>query len=149
MDMRTFSKGFDEYYERAKQLGVNYIRSRPASIEEVPENRNLIVQYLIEDDRKASREYDMVVLSVGMQPPKEADRIAKTFGIDLNEYHFCKTSPFQPVESKREGIYLAGSFTEPKDIPETVMEASGAASKVLCSSEGGEGQPDCQRGIPS
>ncbi|HMK75485.1 MAG TPA: FAD-dependent oxidoreductase, partial [Thermodesulfobacteriota bacterium] len=131
MDMRTFSKGFDEYYERAKLLGVNYIRSRPASIEEVPGNRNLIVQYLIEDDKKASREYDMVVLSVGMQPPKEADRIAKTFGIDLNEYRFCKTSAFQPVESKREGIYLAGSFTEPKDIPETVMEASGAASKVL------------------
>jgi heterodisulfide reductase subunit A-like polyferredoxin len=131
MDMRTFSKGFDEYYERAKQLGVNYIRSRPASIEEDPKTRNLIVQYLIGDDRKASLEYDMVVLSVGMQPPKEADRIAKTFDIDLNEYHFCKTSAFQPVESKQKGIYLAGSFTEPKDIPETVMEASGAASKVL------------------
>jgi len=131
MDMRTFSKGFDEYYERAKQLGVNYIRSRPASVEEVPGNRNLIVKYLIEGDKKASREYDMVVLSVGMQPPKEADRIAKTFGIDLNEYHFSKTSPFHPVESKRKGIYLAGSFTGPKDIPETVMEASGAASKVL------------------
>ncbi|HMK76052.1 MAG TPA: FAD-dependent oxidoreductase, partial [Thermodesulfobacteriota bacterium] len=131
MDMRTFSKGFDEYYERAKQLGVNYIRSRPASIEEDPKTRNLTIQYLIGDDRKASREYDMVVLSVGMQPPKEADRIAKTFGIDLNEYRFCKTSTFQPVESKRKGIYLAGSFTEPKDIPETVMEASGAASKVL------------------
>ncbi len=131
MDMRTFSKGFDEYYERAKQLGVNYIRSRPASIEEDPKTRNLTVQYLIGDDKKASREYDMVVLSVGMQPPKEADRIAETFGIELNEHHFCKTSTFQPVESKRKGIYLAGSFTEPKDIPETVMEASGAASKVL------------------
>ena len=131
MDMRTFSKGFDEYYERAKQLGVNYIRSRPASIEEDPKTRNLTVQYLIGDDKKASQEYDMVVLSVGMQPPKEADRIAETFGIELNEHHFCKTSTFQPVESKRKGIYLAGSFTEPKDIPETVMEASGAASKVL------------------
>jgi heterodisulfide reductase subunit A len=131
MDMRTFSKGFDEYYERAKQLGVNYIRSRPASIEEDPKTRNLTVQYLIGDDRKASREYDMVVLSVGMQPPKDADRIAKTFGIDLNEYRFSKTPTFQPVESKQKGIYLAGSFTEPKDIPETVMEASGAASKVL------------------
>jgi len=131
MDMRTFSKGFDEYYERAKLLGVNYIRSRPASIEEDPKTQNLTVQYLIGDDKKASQEYDIVVLSVGMKPPKEADRTAKTFGIDLNEYHFCKTSAFHPVESKREGIYLAGSFTEPKDIPETVMEASGAASKVL------------------
>jgi heterodisulfide reductase subunit A len=82
MDMRTFSKGFDEYYERAKQLGVNYIRSRPASVEEDPQSRNLTVQYLIGDDRKASREYDMVVLSVGMQPPKDADRMAKVFGIN-------------------------------------------------------------------
>jgi len=131
MDMRAFSKGFDEYYERAKQLGINYIRSRPASIEEVPGSRNLTVKYLIEDDKKASREYDMVILSIGTQPPKEADRIAKIFGIELNEHHFCKTSPFHPVESKRSGIYLAGAFTQPKDIPETVMEASGAASKVL------------------
>ena len=131
MDMRAFSKGFDEYFERAKSLGINYIRSRPASIEEVPENRNLLIHYLVEDDRKASREYDMVILSAGIQPPKEVERLAKTFGIDLNEHHFCKSSPFRPVESNRPGIYLAGTFTEPKDIPETVMEASGATSKVL------------------
>ncbi len=73
----------------------------------------------------------MVVLSTGVQPPQDADRISKTFGMDLNEYHFCKTSTFRPVESNREGIYVAGPFAEPKDIPETVMEASGAASKVL------------------
>ncbi len=131
MDMRAFSKGFDEYYERAKQLGVNYIRSRPASIEEVPGSRNLVIKYLTDGDVKASREYDMVVLSVGTQPPKEVERLAKIFGIELNEYRFCKTSPFTPLESNRKGIYLAGAFTQPKDIPETVMEASGAASKVL------------------
>lgn len=131
MDMRAFSKGFDEYYERAKQLGINYIRSRPASIEEVPGTHNLIIKYLTDGDVKASREYDMVVLSIGTQPPKEVERLAKTFGIELNEYRFCKTSPFHPLESKREGIYLAGAFTQPKDIPETVMEASGAASRVL------------------
>lgn len=131
MDMRAFSKGFDEYYERAKQLGVNYIRSRPSSIEEVPGSRNLVIKYLTDGDAKASREYDMVVLSVGTQPPKEVERLAKTFGIELNEYRFCKTSPFKPLESNRKGIFLAGAFTQPKDIPETVMEASGAASKVL------------------
>ncbi len=131
MDMRAFSKGFDEYYERAKQLGINYIRSRPSSIEEVPGSRNLTIKYLLEDDKKASREYDMVILSIGTQPPKDVERLAKIFGIDLNEHHFCKTSPFNPLESKRKGVYLAGAFTQPKDIPETVMEASGAASKVL------------------
>jgi heterodisulfide reductase subunit A-like polyferredoxin len=131
MDLRAFSKGFEEYYERAKQLGVNYIRCRPASVEEVPDSKNLIIKYLVEDDKKVSGEYDMVVLSVGMRPPHEADHISSRFGIELNEHHFCKTSPFQPSETTREGIFVAGPFAEPKDIPETVMQASGAASKVL------------------
>lgn len=131
MDMRAFSKGFEEYYERAKQLGVNYIRCRPASIEEKPESQNLVIKYLIENEKKVSREYDMVVLSTGVQAPKDANKISKTCEIDLNEYQFCETTTFQPSESTREGIYVAGPFTEPKDIPETVMQATGAASKVL------------------
>jgi len=131
MDMRAFSKGYDEYYQRAKEQGVNYIRCRPPSIKEIPQTKNLIIDYLTEDDRKDSREYDLVVLSVGMLPPKSAKEISEIFGIELNEFNFCKTSPFTPVESKREGVYVAGPFTEPKDIPETVMQASGASSKVL------------------
>jgi len=131
MDMRAFSKGFDEYYQRAKELGVDYIRCRPASVKEIPETKNLLIEYLAEDDKKVSREYDLVVLSVGLQPPKSAKEISGKFGIELNEFDFCKTSPFKPVESTREGIYVSGPFTEPKDIPETIMQASGASSKVL------------------
>ena len=66
-----------------------------------------------------------------MGPPKNVDGIAKTLGVELNEFHFCKTTMFQPVESSRDGVYVAGPFTEPKDIPETVMQASASASKVL------------------
>ncbi|MBU4255588.1 MAG: FAD-dependent oxidoreductase [Acidobacteria bacterium] len=131
MDMRAFSKGFDEYYEKGKKLGVNYIRCRPPTVEEIPETKNLVVQYVNENDQKVSREYDMVVLSVGMVPPESAQEIAQKFGIELNEYNFCKTDPFRPVESTREGVFVAGPFTEPKDIPETIMQASGASSKVL------------------
>ena len=131
MDLRAYSKGYEEYYQRAKQIGVNYIRCRPAKIEEDPETRNLVVRYLIEGEKKVSREYDMVVLSVGVQPPKDVDRISSVFGIDLNEYRFCETAAFRPVETNREGIYVAGPFSEPKDIPETVMQASGAVSKVM------------------
>ena len=131
MDLRAFSKGFDEYYEKAKELGVNYIRCRPPAIEEDPETQNLIIKYLIEEDQKVSREYDIVVLSVGMEPPESTKEIAEKFGIELNEFNFCKTSTFKPVESTREGIYVSGPFTEPKDIPETIMQASGASSKVL------------------
>jgi len=131
MDVRAYSKGFEAYYESAKKQGVRYIRCRPAKIEEVPETKNLIVHYLEEGDKKASQEYDMVVLSVGMLPPKQAKELAQRLGIQLNEFNFCRTSVFAPVETGREGIYVAGPFTEPKDIPETVMQASAAASKVL------------------
>ncbi|MDH5386136.1 MAG: FAD-dependent oxidoreductase, partial [Candidatus Aminicenantes bacterium] len=131
IDMRAFSKGFDEYYQRAKELGVEYIRCRPASVKEIPETQNLVIEYLAENDKKESREYDLVVLSVGLLPPKSVKELSEKFGIELNEFNFCSTSPFKPVESTREGVYVAGPFTEPKDIPETVMQASGASSKVL------------------
>lgn len=131
MDMRAFSKGFDEYYQKGKELGINYIRCRPPVIQEIPETRNLIVEYLNEADQKVSREYEMVILSVGMDPPKTAKELSEKFGIELNEFNFCKTATFKPVESTREGVYVAGPFTEPKDIPETIMQASGASSKVL------------------
>jgi heterodisulfide reductase subunit A-like polyferredoxin len=131
MDLRAFSKGFEQYYHRAQELGVRYIRSRVPAIEEVRETRNLIVKYLGEDDRKLSEEYDLVVLSVGMQPPKDVKLLAERFGVALNSFNFCSTLPFRPAVSSREGIYVAGPFAEPKDIPETVMQASAAASKVL------------------
>jgi heterodisulfide reductase subunit A len=131
MDVRAHGKGFDEYYQRAINNGVNYIRCRIPSVEEIPYSKNLLIKYLTEDDKRVSREYDLVVLSVGMQPPKSVIDISEKFGIELNEFNFCKTSIFNPVESSRDGIYVAGPFTEPKDIPETVMQASGAASRVL------------------
>jgi heterodisulfide reductase subunit A len=131
MDMRAYSKGFDEYYQQGKALGVNYIRCRPPSIREIPETKNLLVEYMDEEDKKISREYDMVVLSVGMLPPGTAKDLAEKFGLELNEFNFCQTTMFNPVESNRDGVYLAGPFTEPKDIPETIMQASGASSKVL------------------
>ncbi|MCS7158072.1 MAG: FAD-dependent oxidoreductase [Blastocatellia bacterium] len=131
MDIRAFSKGFEAYYETAKKLGVNYIRCRVPKIEEIPETKNLRITYLTDDDRKVSKEYDLVVLSVGMQPPQSVRRIAETFGVRLNRFGFCETSVFGPVETGREGIYVAGPFTEPKDIPETVSQASAAAAKVM------------------
>jgi heterodisulfide reductase subunit A len=131
MDMRAFSKGFEEYYLHGKELGINYIRCRPASIREIPQTKNLLIEYFDEENQKKSREYELVVLSVGMVPPESAEEIAEKFGIELNKFNFCKTSIFNPVESTREGVYVAGPFTEPKDIPETIMQASGASSKVL------------------
>ncbi len=131
MDLRAFSKGFEQYYRRAQDLGVRYIRSRVPKIDEVAGTRNLIVQYLGENDKKLSQEYDLVVLSVGMQPPKDVKVLAERFGIALNNFNFCQTPTFRPAQTSREGIFVAGPFAEPKDIPETVMQASAAASQVL------------------
>lgn len=131
MDIRAYGKGFEAYYETAKKHGVGYIRCRVPSIEEIPATGNLRIHYLAEDDRKAFLEYDLVVLSVGMQPPKKAKEISETFGIELNDHRFCRTSTFRPVDSTRDGVFVAGPFTEPKDIPETVMQGSASASKVL------------------
>jgi heterodisulfide reductase subunit A len=132
MDLRAFSKGFEQYYHRAQELGVKYIRCRVPIVEEISGTKNLIIKYLAENERKVSQEYDLVVLSVAMQPPKEFKAIAERFGVRLNPFSFCGTSSFRPAESSREGIYVAGPFAEPKDIPETVMQASAAAAQALC-----------------
>lgn len=130
MDVRAFSKGFEEYFERAKEEGVNYIRCRTPKIEEDPNTRNLRITYLADGDKKLTKEYDLVVLSVGLLAPKDAGEIADKFKIELNGYNFAKVDTFDPVKSK-EGVYVAGVFSEPKDIPETVIQASAASSKAL------------------
>ena len=130
IDMRSYGKEFDEYYERAEtEYGVRFIRSRVASIVEIPESRNLLVKYLEEGEPK-EEEFELVILSVGMKPPKNARDMAEKLGIDLNEYGFCDTNVFSPLETSKPGIYVCGAFSAPKDIPDSVAQASGAASKA-------------------
>jgi heterodisulfide reductase subunit A-like polyferredoxin len=131
MDVRAHGKGFEQYVERAQALGVNYIRCRPPAVREVPETGNLVVEFLGDNDRKVAREYDLVVLSVGLLPPAGAGELGRTFGVDLDDLGFCRSSTFTPVETSRPGVFVAGPFSEPKDIPETVMQASAAASRIL------------------
>jgi len=130
MDIRAYGKEFDEYYERAtKEYGVRFVRSRVSNVEEKPETRNLIVRHVVEE-KPTDEEFDLVVLSVGMKPPKNAEELAKVLGIELNKYNFCATETFSPVETSRPGIYVCGAFASPKDIPESVAQASGAAAKA-------------------
>jgi heterodisulfide reductase subunit A len=129
MDVRAFGKGFEQYYERAKELGIEYIRCRPSAIEEI-ENNRLRIHYMNESGNLLTEDYDVVVLSMGMGIPNELKATSEKLGIRLNDLGFCWTDPFRPVESSREGVFVCGPFTEPKDIPETVTQASGAASKA-------------------
>jgi len=131
MDLRAFGKGFDAYYERAKELGVVYTRCRPSSVEEVEETKNLRISYCAEDGKFKTEEFDLVVLSCGLTPPEGALELAEKCSIKLDENGFAVTSKFNPVESSREGVYVCGPFSEPKDIPETVMEASSASARAM------------------
>ncbi len=132
MDMRTFGKDFDRYYERAKQEhGINFIRSKVFGIREVQGTQgDLAVRYVTESGKLKNDVYDMVVLSVGLKPSASAVTMADKLGIELNNYNFCATNTFSPVRTSRDGVYVCGAFQGPKDIPETVMQASGAAGSV-------------------
>ena len=127
MDMRTYGKEFEQYYNRAMDSGVRFVRSRIHSVDPVPETDNLCLTYVSEAGEMVSEEFDMVVLSVGLEVPQETLELAEKVGLDLNHYRFASTSSFTPVETSRPGIYACGVLQGPKDIPIAVMEASAAA----------------------
>ncbi|MCK5589716.1 MAG: (2Fe-2S)-binding protein, partial [Dehalococcoidales bacterium] len=90
IDMRTYGKDFDKYRERAKEeYGVRFIRSRVSEVQQTPETENLIIKYESEDGGLFTEEFDLVVLSVGLDPPKQAAELASKLGIELNEYNFA------------------------------------------------------------
>jgi len=131
MDIRAYGKDFDKYIERAKyEYGVRYIRRRISSIKEIPDSKDLKIYYETGNGKIIEEIFNLVILSVGMQPNQKAKELAQKLNIQLNEYGFCKTGTFNPVETSRPGIYVCGSFATPKDIPETVIEASAAAGCV-------------------
>ena len=134
IDSRAYSKGYEEYYMRAqKKYGVEYTRCRISEVNQNPENQNLIIRYSSPYEDQAQpveEEFDLVVLSVGMEISDSVQDLGRQLGIELDEYGFCHTTLFDPLQTSREGLYVAGPFREPKDIPETVVEASGAAAKA-------------------
>jgi len=131
MDIRAHGKEFDAYYNRSKEeYGIRFVRSRVASVTEEPSTNNLYVHY-VENGEPKIEEFNMVILSIGMQPPKNAEKLAEVLGIKLNRYKFCQTNVFSPTETSEPGIFVCGAFAAPKDIPESVAQASGAAAKAM------------------
>ncbi|WP_342778663.1 FAD-dependent oxidoreductase [Desulfosoma caldarium] len=130
MDMRTHGKDFERYYNRAmEEHGVRFIRSRVHSLEEVPgSGGDVEVRYVTEDGRVVSEVFDLVVLSVGLQTPAHAKTLADRLNVQLNEDLFAEHSSFDPVAGSRPGVFVCGAFQGPKDIPQSVMEASAAAA---------------------
>ena len=131
-DLRAFGKGFEAFYNRARDMhGVQFVRAQVSSLKENPRNGNIIVRRV--DPATASiveEEFDIVVLSVGLTAHESTARLAPVMGVDADRYGFASGLPFEPVRSARDGIFLAGTSNGPKDIPDTVTQASAAAS--LC-----------------
>ena len=130
MDIRSHGKEFERYYESARENGIQFIQARPHTIDPGKNNSGVIIRYTTEDGRQLIEEFDMAVLSIGLEPPQDALGLAEKFGIQLNHYGFAQTTGFEPVATTRPGIYVTGAFQAPKDIPQSVTEASTAAAEA-------------------
>ncbi|KUO73336.1 MAG: heterodisulfide reductase [Desulfosporosinus sp. BRH_c37] len=129
-DVRSYNKDLERYFQKTEQLpGVRFIRSYVSIGKEIPESKNVTIRYSTPDDGVKEEEFDMVVLSVGLNPPTKYQALADTFGVELNTHGFCKTIPSNPIEATKPGIFVSGGFQGPTDIPESVYSASGAGSQ--------------------
>jgi len=156
MDMRAFSKGYLDFYRRAQErYGIRFVRCRVSAVKEDPKTRNLVIRYVDGSagfqpaggagfqpaggagfqpaggagfqPAVREEEFDLVVLSVGMEIPESVRDLARRVGVATDPYGFCQTVPFAPLQTSKPGVFAIGPFREPKDIPESVVEASAAA----------------------
>jgi heterodisulfide reductase subunit A len=131
MDMRTHGKEFEKYYEDARNKhGVRFIRSRVHTVEGVAGGDDILLKYASEEGELRNETFDMVILSVGLESSPEVLSLAQKLGIELTESQFCRTDSFHPVATSRDGVYVCGAFQGPKDIPQSVIEASSAAAQA-------------------
>ena len=129
-DIRSHGKDFERYYQRAEQLSdVRFIRSYASIVREIPESKNVVVRYATPDEGVKEEEFEMVVLSVGLNPPADHVALADKFGIELNSHGFSKSSHANPMQTTRPGIFVSGAFQGPTDIPESVFTASAAGAQ--------------------
>ena len=129
-DIRSYGKDFELFYQRTENLAdVRFIRSYVSIGREIPETKNVTIRYATPGDGVKEEEFDLVVLSVGLNPPADVEKLADLYGIEINSHGFCKTNPVNPMQTSRPGIYVSGAFQGPIDIPESVFTASGAGAQ--------------------
>ncbi|OFW59468.1 MAG: heterodisulfide reductase [Candidatus Solincola sediminis] len=128
IDMRAYGKDFEKYYKAAEtKNGVRYIRGLVSGVRERQRSKDLLLRYLDGAGEMREEEFDLVVLSIGLEAPYG---LKEELGIETNEHGFAATDSFMPVISSREGILVCGAAQEPKDIPDTVTQATAAAGLV-------------------
>jgi len=141
MDIRAYGKDFDKYYDQAKDIGVRFIRSRVGKIKEISETGNLELYYVDDEGKLLIEEFDLVVLSIGLIPGSDIVSLTDKLDVRLNEYNFVNHEGISQIQTTRPGVFVCGPAVSPKDIPETVMQASGAvaeAAEILADVRGTE-----------
>lgn len=141
MDERAFNKEYNQYYEQARDLfGIHYYRCRISGVKEDPETGEVILRYPTGRAHEESapgqgpireERFDLLVLAVGIRPPAKAVETARILGIQLNQFGFCETDKFSPLATSRPGVFVCGAFASPKEIAETILDASGAAAEAM------------------
>ena len=140
MDLRSFGKAYEEFYERVQEENVTFVRGRGAQVEVLPDSKLRVRGEDADLGRIVQVDVDMVVLSSAIEAPHDADRIGALFGLSRSEDgFFAEAHPkLRPVETNTDGVFLAGCAQGPKDVPDTVAHAGAAASMVLALLDKGE-----------
>jgi len=133
MDLRAYGKDFQQYYDKAEQAGVNYIRGRPSSVYQ-NEDGSITIRYMDTHTREVTEKVvELLVLSTAIMPSKDNPGLADVLGIGIDENGFFQAESIltDPIQSTKKGVYLAGCNQGAKDIPDSVAMASGAAAKAM------------------
>jgi heterodisulfide reductase subunit A-like polyferredoxin len=132
MDIRAVGKGFEEYKVRGgNNSNISYRRGRVAEIMEGANHNPVVIYEDTIKQRVKREEFDLVILATACQPGKGTEQLSKILDIEINEFGFFKTTPSQPLDTSRDGVFVCGCAHSPMDIPESVAQASSAASRAV------------------
>ena len=131
MDVRAFGKGFDRFIDKAEtERGCRFLRARISSVEADPATDNILVQYTPDGSGTVTEAFDLLVLSLGLVTKPDQRRALERLGISLDSSGFVPVPTFEPIRTARPGVFVCGAVSGPKDIPESVVEASAAAAEA-------------------
>ncbi|MCK4282378.1 MAG: CoB--CoM heterodisulfide reductase iron-sulfur subunit A family protein [Candidatus Lokiarchaeota archaeon] len=131
IDLRAGGKGFREYIERGqKEYGIKYIKGKVAKIIEDDDKNPIIIYEDMNTSKMKKFPVDLVILATSMIPNKDTPELANILGIDLDKNNFFLSNAYLPLDSSKKGIYICGCCRGPMDIPNSVIDASGAAAKA-------------------
>jgi heterodisulfide reductase subunit A len=150
MDIRAFGKGFEQFYQNAKVMGIEFVKAKVAKITEDQEQNPIVrIEVMDEDGRVEERRHDMVVLSLGMSPADSSDGIVPVCAAEDGFVH-CPQPKLAPCRTDQEGVFVAGTAAGPKDIPDSIVEAGAAAAEaaIYLRRSGREGHKAGGRGEP-